>query len=98
MIYTAEIDNSHGIFYAPFNLNILRIIVDLHAIKIDSNTRICLNCCDLTDFNASRPYTPYTFFQKLERNLDFSLAQKEDHTAIYQKHIDRLTKIDVTHF
>jgi hypothetical protein len=94
MIYTAEIDNSHGIFYAPFNLNILRIIVDLHAIKVDKKTKICLNCCDLTDFNTSRAYTPYTFFQNLERDLTDPI----DHSSIYQKHIDRLNKIDVTHF
>jgi hypothetical protein len=101
-IFTAEIDNSHGIFYAPFNLNILRIIIDLHAIKVDKNTKICLNCCDLTDYNQSREYTPYTYFQNLERNLgdnsDNWLTDKKLHPVIYQKHIDRLTKIDITHF
>jgi hypothetical protein len=32
--FTAEIDNSHGMFYAPFNLNILRIVLDIHGIKL----------------------------------------------------------------
>lgn len=36
--YTAEIDNSHGIFYAPFNLNTLKIVIDFHSIKIKSGS------------------------------------------------------------
>ena len=52
MIYKAEIDNSYGIFYAPFNLNSLRIIIDLHSIEVNRKTRLCFDCCNLTDFNA----------------------------------------------
>ena len=47
-IFTAEISNSYGIFYSPFNLNILKLVIDFHAIKI-GKTRININCCDLSD-------------------------------------------------
>lgn len=67
MIYTAEIDNSHGIFYAPFNLNVMRIVVDLHNIKLGDN-KICFNCCDLSDYNEK--YKPYTFFHNLMTDKD----------------------------
>lgn len=93
MIYTAEIDNSHGIFLAPFNLNILKIIIDFHNIKLKEG-KICINCCDLTDFNHDAPYTPYTHFNDLHTNHN----HPNDHQLRFRKHIDRLTKIDTTQF
>ncbi len=47
-IFTAEINNSYGIFYSPFNVNTIKLIVDFHALKI-GQTRIDINCCDLSD-------------------------------------------------
>jgi len=38
--FTAEVDNSYGIFYAPFNLNVLRIIMDFHSIKPNNKYEI----------------------------------------------------------
>ena len=68
--FTAEIDNSFGIFYAPFNLNILRIVMDIHSIKIKSPVKCKLNitCCDFSDFNKSKNCTPYINFNTLKLN------------------------------
>lgn len=44
-------DNSHGIFFAPFNLNILKLTVTLHSIVIDKNNTMHISVCDLQDFN-----------------------------------------------
>ena len=54
-LYTAEIDNNYGIFYSPFNLNIIKIVIDLHAIKLGKN-KININCCDLTDSETKNGY------------------------------------------
>ena len=93
MTYTAEIDNSHGIFLAPFNLNILKIIIDFHSVKVGKEGKICINCCDLTDFNPGH-YSPYTPFNDLHR----APADRSDHQQLLRRHIDRLTKIDTTQF
>lgn len=66
--FTAEINNSHGIFFSPFNINIIRLIVDFHAIKLDQgNIRIDINCCDLNDSYNYGKYSPYTHFNQLEK-------------------------------
>jgi hypothetical protein len=66
-IFTAEIDNTYGIFYSPFNLNIIKIVIDLHAIKLDKS-KININCCDLTDSETTKEYKPYTFFSDLSND------------------------------
>lgn len=64
-IFTAEINNSYGIFYSPFNVNTIKLIVDFHAIKFDKK-RIDINCCDLSDSYNYSSYSPYTDFNSLE--------------------------------
>lgn len=68
-IFTAQIDNTYGIFYSPFNLNIIKIVIDFHAIKLGKN-KININCCDLTDSYDNQGYKPYTDFTGLHVNDD----------------------------
>ena len=50
-MYTVEIDNTHGIFFAPFNLTILKMTVNLHYVRINDSTLMHISVCDLKDFN-----------------------------------------------
>lgn len=88
-LYNTEIDNSHSIFYAPFNLNILRLVINLHSIKVNKTCKLNFSCCDLQDFNSFAHYTPYTYFNSLE--CDESADNLLDSLA---KHVDRITKIN----
>ena len=80
--YFAEIDNSYGIFFSPFNINDLRIVTTLHSVKFTSNENkinIRFNCCDLTDFDSKDgKYNPYVYSNELTK-----------YSAL-----DRLTKIN----
>jgi hypothetical protein len=80
--FYAEIDNSYGIFFSPFNVNDLRIVVNLHSIKFQhglDKVNIRFNCCDLTDFElVNGNYNPYVNSSELTK----------------YKAIDRLTKIN----
>lgn len=80
--YNAEIDNSYGIFFSPFNVNDLRIVITLHQIKIsnsENKINITFNSCDLTDYiMEDGRYNPYVYSNELSRNST----------------LDRLTKIN----
>ena len=80
-------------FYAPFNLTFLKIIFCLHSIRASQNTLLHLSVADLQDFNPTanglpKPYTPHTLFSELHED-----RTKPDFQSIFQKHIDRETKI-----
>lgn len=92
MVYTAQIDNSYGIFYSPFNLSTLKIIIDFHSIKLDSKSKLCINCCNFTDYDDITK-NPYIYFHNLKQKIN-----NENHKLIYKKSLDRLTKIDISRF
>ncbi len=91
--FNAEIDNTHSMFYAPFNLTFIKIIFCLHSIRANGQTLLHISVADLQDFNSSgggRPkrYHPHTFFSELQED-----RSKQDLQGVFQKHIDRESKI-----
>ena len=55
-------------FFAPFNLTILKLVVNIHDIKIDDHHLLHISVCDLHDFNEKKdgkeveyhPFTPFS--------------------------------------
>ncbi len=38
-------------FYAPFNLTFIKIIICLHSIKLNNKAMLHITVCDLHDYN-----------------------------------------------
>ena len=91
--FRSEIDNSHGMFFAPFNLNILRFVLTFHDIKISKKCKLNLVLTDLQDFNGDN-YAPYTTFNE----LSVDKAHPDNPQLFFAKQIDRLTKVTTNNF
>lgn len=62
--FNAEIDNSYGAFFAPFNLSVLRLVITANSFNLmnKSNEKIKVNLAgtDVLDFNgSSNSYDPF---------------------------------------
>jgi len=68
--FNAEIDNSFGAFFAPFNLSTLRIVMTLHHLvlqnKHEKKVKVNLIGVDVMDYDVERGYDPFLPLDKLE--------------------------------
>ena len=61
--FNAEIDNSFGAFFAPFNLSCLRIVMTLHHLVLQNHdqkkVKVNLIGVDVMDYDVQKGYNPF---------------------------------------
>lgn len=64
--FRAEIDNSYGAFFAPFNLSRLKIVVGLAPLYLQDQTiRVSFTVADTLEYAENGPYDPFVGFDEL---------------------------------
>jgi hypothetical protein len=66
--FGAEIDNSKSSFFAPFNLNRLKIVISISSTKLkykNKDFKLHFACVDTFDYGKSENYNPFEKFNQL---------------------------------
>jgi hypothetical protein len=64
--FRAEIDNSYGAFFAPFNLSRLKIVVRLAPLFFQQHDiKVTFSCVDALEHGQEGPYNPFASFDSL---------------------------------